>query len=88
MRDDILTAPDGPAFPMHSDALGSWPGMTKREIYAMHAPISYAMAVEANGGEPDLSSDLSINGFMREWAALRFMFADAMLDQSTKERQG
>jgi len=76
--------PDGPMFPMHSDMFGCWPGMTKREYFALHAPISFAMAVEANGGEPVLSLDASVNAFMREWVALKFMFSDAMLDQSAK----
>lgn len=62
---------------------GQQPGMSLREYYAAHAPISLRDAVEAFGEDPDHLSSLQDDsirvGVFEMLAALRLEYADAMI---------
>lgn len=68
-----------PAFPSNYGPDGY--GLTKREYFAAHAPISSADALRCYGGSTMPTDDAGRTAFMDTWAFLRFEYADAMILQ-------
>ncbi len=58
------------------------PGMTLRDYFAAHAPISVTEALKAYGGASMPTTDAGRLAFMDTWAFLRYEYADAMIAMS------
>jgi hypothetical protein len=72
-----------PAFPT-TDRVAHL-GMSLRQYYAAHAPVSYEMACAAWGDQrPFINDDATRAGFMAVWAMLRFEYAEAMLHEERR----
>lgn len=55
------------------------PGLTMRDWFATHAPITFEDASKAYGSHPRLSNDAERASFFAVWAVLRFEYADEMM---------
>lgn len=76
---------DWPAFPINEKEddgshYNTHTGMNMLEFFAAHAPISFAEAVNAYGGRPNLGDDGERAAFFAIWAFLRIEFAKAMVE--------
>lgn len=81
---DATDRRDWPAFPLNEKEddgshYYSHAGMNMLEFFAVHAPISFADAMNCYGGRPNLTDDAERASFFAVWAFLRIEFAKAML---------
>lgn len=92
----MTKTPDRPAFPRVGEGFGNpaydAPGMTIREAFAMTAPVSYQVALNAWNGDgmpmpgrfPNLADPKDAVPFFECWARLRYQYADAMIAAGSK----
>ncbi|RKQ70157.1 hypothetical protein [Oceanibaculum indicum] len=75
----------GPAFPVHPDVRlddhESYAGMSLRDYFAVHAPITFDQTLLVWGGDVALSKDPDRASFFAVWSLLRYQYADAMLTE-------
>lgn len=64
--------------PIHPNASNG--GMTLRDYFAAHAPVSYEAARHVYGGDGMWNDDCSRAAFFAVWTMLRYEYADAMIE--------
>lgn len=59
-------------------------GMTLRDYFAAHAPVSFEMACQCWGDHSPQTDDRARASFAAVWALLRYEYADAMLAERNR----
>ena len=78
----------GPAFPEqglsglpNGEFIHGRSGMSLKDYFMAHAPVTFEMAIQAYGATPNLCADMERRCFFAVWCLLRKEYAEQMLDE-------
>jgi len=84
LGDEFIQSPHGGLEPKSAFGMEGAPGMSLKDYFMAHAPVTFEMAVQAYGASPNLCNDMERRCFFAVWCLLRKEYAEQMLD----EREG